>query len=62
MSGGIIIQRRAALVPAAMDSSIYSYLSDDMKDAVEAVAAKDPASCTEEDIKTLARAIHEACC
>lgn len=61
MGSGIIIQRRAVLLPAAMDSSIYGSLSDRMKDKVEAVNAKAPADVTEADIRTLAKAISEAC-
>lgn len=61
MSGGIIIQRRAVLLPAAMDTSIYPYLSEQWKDAVEAVSAKDPHQVTEGDIHTLAKAIASVC-
>ena len=59
MSGGIIIQRRAVLLPAVMDPSIYDSLSDATKDAVEAVNAKGPGDTTEEDIATLVSAIAE---
>lgn len=61
MSGGIIIQRRAVLLPAAMDTSIYNYLSTEAKNAVEAIAAKAPADVTESDIHTLAQAIASVC-
>jgi len=59
--GGIIIQRRAVLLPVAMDTSIYPFLSDEQKDAVEAVSAKDPHQVTEGDIHTLAQAIASVC-
>jgi len=59
--GGIIINRHAMLMPAAMDSSIYSYMTDEQKDAVEAVAAKAPGDLTEQDIHTLAQAIAAVC-
>lgn len=61
MSGGIIIQRRALLLPAVMDTSIYSFLSDEMKDTVEAISAKEPHQVTEQDIHTLAKAIASVC-
>jgi hypothetical protein len=61
MSGGIIIQRRAVLLPAAMSPSIYNFYSDQVKDAVEAVNTKPPADVTEADIHTLAQAIASVC-
>lgn len=60
MSGGIIIQRRAVLLPAVMDPSIYGSLSDATKDAVEAVNAKGPGDTTDTDIAVLVGAIAEA--
>lgn len=61
MGGGIIINRHAVLMPAAMDPSIYNYLSDDMKNKVETINLKAPGDVTERDIETLSRAIYEAC-
>ena len=60
MSGGIIIQRRAVLVPAANDPSIYQSLNNDCKDKVDAVTAKAPGDTTAEDIQTLGAMIHVA--
>lgn len=60
MSGGIIIQRRAVLVPAAIDSSIYNSLPDHCKSRVDAIVAKAPGDTTAEDIETLAALIHVA--
>lgn len=60
MGGGIIINRRAALLNAAMDPSIYPYLSQTTKDAVECIARKAPGDTTQDDIETLAAAILEA--
>jgi len=57
MSGGIIIQRRAALVPAANDASIYGSLSDACKDKVDEITAKSPADTTEQDMQALAALI-----
>jgi len=57
MSGGIIIQRRAALVPAANDPSLYGALSDASKDKVDEITAKSPIDTTEHDIQTLAALI-----
>lgn len=59
--GGIIISRRAALLPAAMDPSIYAYLSNGAKDDVEAINAKAPGDTTADDICTLAHAIASVC-
>lgn len=60
MSGGIIIQRRAVLVPAATDPSIYNSLPTHCKDQIEAIAAKAPGDTTAEDIQTLGALIHLA--
>lgn len=57
MSGGIIIQRRAVLVPTANDPSIYQSLNDDCKDRVDIIAAKAPGDTTAEDIQVLAALI-----
>lgn len=58
--GGIIIQRRAVLVPAANDPSIYDSLSSENKDKVDVITAKAPAATTAEDIQTLGAVIHVA--
>ncbi len=50
MGGGIIIQRRAVLVTAAKDPSLYDLLNATDKAKVDAIAAKDPASVTENDL------------
>jgi hypothetical protein len=60
MSGGIIIQRRAVLVPAATDPSIYDSLSHNNQGKVDEIAAKAPGDTTEEDIQTLGAVIHVA--
>jgi hypothetical protein len=57
MSGGIIIQRRAALVPAANDPSLYGSLSDPCKDKVDEITAKAPGDTTEQDLQALAALI-----
>lgn len=59
--GGIIISRRAVLLPAAMDPSIYDSLSTNTQDQIEAINLKAPGDMTEGDILTLAQAIREAC-
>jgi hypothetical protein len=58
--GGIIIQRRSVLLPAATNSSIYDSLSAAAKAKVDKVEAKAPADTTAADILTLAHAIMEA--
>lgn len=58
--GGIIIQRRAVLLPAATDSSIYDSLSQANKTKVDTIEAKDPMDTTAEDIQTLGAVIHVA--
>lgn len=58
--GGIIIQRRAALLPAATDPSIYNSLSDSSKEKIEVIVAKAPGDTTEQDIQLLGALIHLA--
>ncbi len=58
MSGGIIIQRRAALLAAAQDPSIYGSMTDGDKMAVDAIATKAPDETTAQDIRHLAKLIH----
>lgn len=58
--GGIIIQRRAVLLPAAKDSSIYGSLPDYCQQQIDDIAAKAPANVTEQDINLLAALINFA--
>lgn len=55
MSGGIIITRRNALITAAKDPSLYDNLPMNCKDKIDAIEAKPPAQCTEDDLRTLVR-------
>jgi hypothetical protein len=57
MSGGIIIQRRAALLKAAKDPSLYDNLPMSCKDKVDDIETKGPASCTEHDLHVLVKMI-----
>lgn len=52
-SGGIIIQRRAAIVPAVTDPSLYDYLPSNCKAAVDAIVGKLPADVTDNDLAIL---------
>jgi hypothetical protein len=58
--GGIIIQRNAVLLVAVTDPCLYNSLSHNMKTAVDAIDAKDPASRTEADLFMLVIAITQA--
>lgn len=60
MSGGIIIQRRAAIVPTVTDSSIYNSLPAPCKAAVDAIVSKAPADVTDNDLAILAAMIQVA--
>ena len=60
MSGGIIIQRRAVLVPAATDPSLYDSLPPTCKATVDAIVAKAPADVTDNDLAILAAMIQVA--
>jgi hypothetical protein len=60
MSSGIIIQRAKVLLVAVTDQSLYSSLPTGAKAIVDAIDAKAPADRTENDVKALAKAIHEA--
>lgn len=62
MGGGIIINRAAVLLSAALDVSIYDFLSVNDKDAVEQIAAKAPSDRTEDDVRFLAEKIREVIC
>lgn len=57
MSGGIIIQRRAALLKSAKDSSIYDNLPMNCKDTIDDIEAKAAGSVTDEDLRTLVKMI-----
>ena len=58
--GGIIIQRRAALLTAAKDPSIYDNLPMGCKDKIDDVENKPAASCTEHDLHTLVKMLEIA--
>lgn len=60
MSGGIIIQRRAALLTAAKDPSLYDNLPMSCKDKIDDIEAKAPTSCTEHDLHTLVKMLEIA--
>jgi len=57
MSGGIIIQRRAAIVPTVTDPSLYNSLPPACKAAVDAIVNKSPADVTDNDLSVLAAMI-----
>jgi hypothetical protein len=60
MSGGIIIQRNAALLVAVTEPCFYNALSPHIKARVDAIDAKDPASRTQDDCNALLIALNEA--
>lgn len=60
MSGGIIIQRRAAIVPAVTDPSLYDSLPGNCKTVVDALVGKLPADVTDNDLAVLAAMIQVA--
>lgn len=60
MSGGIIIQRNAALLVAVTNPSLYDSLSEQTKAAVDAIDTKSPASRTSDDLQMLMVALEEA--
>lgn len=60
MSGGIIIQRRLALLTAVKHPSLFDNLPMNCKDKVDEIEAKGPASCTEHDLHTLVKMIEIA--
>jgi len=60
MSGGIIIQRRAAIVPTVTDPSLYDSLPPACKAVVDAIVAKAPGDCTDNDLSILAAMIQVA--
>lgn len=60
MSGGIIIQRRAAIVPTVTDPSLYDSLPAPCKTAVDAITAKAPGDVTDADLAVLAAMIQVA--
>lgn len=61
MSGGIIIQRRAAIVPTVTDPSLYDSLPPACKAVVDAIVAKAPADVTDIELSVLAAMIQVAC-
>lgn len=60
MSGGIIIQRRAAIVPTVTDPSLYNSLPDACKATVDAIVNKAPADVNDNDLSVLAAMIQVA--
>lgn len=60
MSGGIIIQRRAVLLPTAQDSSIYGSLPAECRQQIDDIAAKAPADVSQDDINLLGALINLA--
>lgn len=60
MSGGIIIQRRAAIIPAVTDSSLYDALPTPCKSVVDAIVHKAPGDITDADLAVLAAMIQVA--
>ena len=58
--GGIIIQRRAVLVPAVTDPSLYNSLPGPCKSTVDAIVGKLPADVTDNDLAILAAMIQVA--
>lgn len=62
MGGGIIINRAAALLTVAEDPSIYSAMTDEQREAVDAIGSKDPADRTQEDVNFLLDCLQVARC
>jgi len=60
MSGGIIIRRRAALLTAAKDSSLYDPLPQTEKAKVDSIDTKPPDQCTQHDLETLVYVLGKA--
>ena len=58
--GGIIINRRAAIVPAVTAPAIYDSLPAPCKAAVDAITAKAPGDVTDYDLAVLAAMIQVA--
>lgn len=58
--GGIIIQRRAAIVTALADASLYNSLPDQCKAVVDAIVSKPELDCTDNDLAVLAAMIQVA--
>lgn len=57
MSGGIIIQRRAAIVSTVTDPSLYDSLPPTCKATVDAIVTKAPGDVTDHDLSVLAAMI-----
>lgn len=60
MSGGIIIQRRAALLTAAKEPCMYDNLPAGYKAKVDAIDLAPPSQCTEHDLETLTKVLRVA--
>ncbi len=58
--GGIIIQRRAAILPAITDPSLYNSLPGPCKMTVDAIVNKAPGDVTDIDLSVLAAMIQVA--
>ena len=58
--GGIIIQRRAAIVPTVTDPSLYDSLPAPCKATVDAIVGKLPTDVTDNDLAVLAAMIQVA--
>jgi len=61
-AGGIIQDRAAVLLTAAQATSMYDSMTDDQRDAVDAVASKGPADRTQADINCLLDCLAVARC
>lgn len=55
MSGGIIIQRRLALLSAVKAPCFYDELPDSIKSKIDAIDQASPSACTQQDLVRLAR-------
>lgn len=58
--GGIIIQRRAAIVTAVTDPSLYGSLPQTCKSVVDSIVGKPELDCTDNDLAVLAAMIQVA--
>lgn len=59
-AGGIVHQRAIVLITAAKDSCLYNSLPADAKSKVDAIAAKDPLTQTQEDLEHLVKLLKVA--
>ncbi len=60
MSGGIIIQRAAQLIPVATNPVFYDSLPPHCKDRIDLIAAKGSTGCDQGDVEALAAMIQVA--